>query len=89
VYSDMRAHRRTHGLGPKFGCPSCGKVFACKRSAEDHQRVHTKERPYGCSVAGCGLAFRQRKSLAVHLRSVKFNISRKKFRSINCMWRNK
>ncbi len=68
VYSDMRAHRRTHGLGLQFGCPTCGKVFASKRSAEDHRLVHTKERPYECRQANCGLAFRQRKALAVHLR---------------------
>ena len=69
VYSDMRAHRRAvHGLGPQFVCPTCGKAFGCKRSAADHRLVHTKERPYECSHTNCGLAFRQRKSLAVHVR---------------------
>lgn len=63
----IRHLKETHEQIKKFDCDICGRCFATKRSAEEHRRIHTNERPYIC--AKCGKSFKQKASLFVHNRS--------------------
>ncbi|XP_053159166.1 zinc finger protein 84-like isoform X2 [Hemicordylus capensis] len=45
-------------------CPDCGQFFKSKLSLSNHQRIHTRERPYQCSV--CGEKFMAKKGLESH-----------------------
>ncbi|XP_054832399.1 zinc finger protein 84-like [Eublepharis macularius] len=45
-------------------CPDCGQTFKSKLSLSNHQRKHTRERPYKCSR--CGEKFVAKKVLAAH-----------------------
>ncbi|KAF2398554.1 hypothetical protein EJ06DRAFT_479996, partial [Trichodelitschia bisporula] len=37
--------------------PGCGSGYSWSKSLTRHQRTHTRERPYPCSVANCGMSF--------------------------------
>lgn len=36
-------------------CGFCGKSFSGLANLTKHERVHTNERPFQCSVTGCGI----------------------------------
>ncbi|KAJ5292127.1 hypothetical protein N7478_001378, partial [Penicillium angulare] len=42
--------------------------FSRKSDLSRHYRIHTKERPYHCTVRGCKRTFIQRSALKVHSR---------------------
>ncbi|XP_029951061.1 zinc finger protein 467-like [Salarias fasciatus] len=53
------------GGGEKpFGCPLCGKAFACRSQLDVHGHVHTGERPFCCGV--CGRRFSHPSNLRRH-----------------------
>ncbi|KAL8212862.1 UNVERIFIED_CONTAM: hypothetical protein K2H54_059245 [Gekko kuhli] len=45
-------------------CSDCGRSFKSKLSLSNHQRKHTREKPYRCSR--CGEKFMAKKALAAH-----------------------
>ncbi|RHZ64494.1 hypothetical protein CDV55_104033, partial [Aspergillus turcosus] len=45
------------------------KSFNRKSDLCRHQRIHTNERPYHCTVKGCNKSFVQRSALTVHFRT--------------------
>ncbi|XP_017871316.1 PREDICTED: zinc finger protein 33A isoform X2 [Drosophila arizonae] len=49
----------------KNRCGYCGKTFGRRQWLEDHERVHTGERPYKCDQ--CHATFAQRANLRSHL----------------------
>ncbi|XP_048190522.1 zinc finger protein 445 isoform X2 [Perognathus longimembris pacificus] len=56
-----------HQNGEKFlDCSHCGKSFHCKSYVLEHQRIHTKEKPYRCGR--CWKSFRWRSNFNRHVR---------------------
>jgi uncharacterized Zn-finger protein len=51
----------------KFQCPECMKFFSSNQSLKEHQFLHTKARPYSCSL--CGKSFRYGSQLCIHKRT--------------------
>ncbi|XP_032891448.1 zinc finger protein 135-like [Amblyraja radiata] len=54
----------TGGLTAASGCSHCGKRFKRARGLREHQRIHTRERPFEC--AECGKGFTRKSSLWQH-----------------------
>ncbi|CAN7937422.1 unnamed protein product, partial [Ixodes hexagonus] len=48
-----------------YDCRFCPYVTVSERSIVDHERIHTGERPFSCSL--CQMAFAHRSTLSVHL----------------------
>nr|CAD7400996.1 unnamed protein product [Timema poppensis] len=60
----VRHVRDVHDGVKSSPCDICGRMFANKRTKDDHRRTHTDERPYVC--AKCGKAFRTSAALYMH-----------------------
>ncbi|XP_030566730.1 zinc finger protein 184-like isoform X2 [Drosophila novamexicana] len=54
-----------------LSCTYCGKTFARRQGLEEHERVHTGERPYKCAL--CGASFAQRANWRTHLLTIHQN----------------
>jgi hypothetical protein len=50
-----------------YVCDACDKSFADRSNLIQHLRVHTKEKPYGCTYDGCEKRFAHSASLKEHL----------------------
>jgi hypothetical protein len=50
-----------------YVCDACDKSFADRSNLIQHLRVHTKEKPYGCTYEGCEKRFAHSASLKEHL----------------------
>ena len=49
---DLKKHVNEHEGGESFHCPDCDLVFVNKAEMEAHERVHTEEEPFRCSICG-------------------------------------
>ncbi|XP_041750728.1 zinc finger protein 878 isoform X1 [Coregonus clupeaformis] len=49
-----------------YSCHVCHKEYTSANSLQDHERIHTGERPYPCNQ--CGQRFRVKQFLILHLR---------------------
>ena len=59
----------------KFVCRYCEKRFARQLHLDDHERIHTGEKPYFCHF--CKQGFRQKTNLKTHMWKVhKENLSK-------------
>ena len=65
--------RKAHGLTSHnnrkhstFVCNICDKSFSYRSRFEEHQRVHTGERPFVCDFPDCGLTFTSAQYLKYH-----------------------
>lgn len=50
----------------KFGCHTCGKMFARPSALATHERSHSKEKPHCCPIETCGRAFAVSSNLRRH-----------------------
>uniref|UniRef100_A0A3P8WGD5 P43 5S RNA-binding protein n=1 Tax=Cynoglossus semilaevis TaxID=244447 RepID=A0A3P8WGD5_CYNSE len=53
----------------RFKCAhgDCGATFTKQRKLEEHETVHTGERPCQCAVSGCGRRFTRQSHLSRHM----------------------
>ena len=63
----LKKHKLKH-FEKSFPCSHCGKMLATPESLKIHEREHTGERPFKCSV--CGIGFTSQGRMAQHERGV-------------------
>lgn len=66
----LKTHIKRHNgtLPRNFPCGFCEKRFASRWAQENHERSHTKEKPYGCKY--CSSQYSQKGDLVKHLAKV-------------------
>ncbi|KAF8557077.1 hypothetical protein OG21DRAFT_1505695 [Imleria badia] len=52
---EANTRRRRHPA--QFECPVCKQTFTALFSFKRHERSHTDERPFACSIPGCTQRF--------------------------------
>merc|ERR1712129_313951 len=51
-----------------YKCPHCEYTSKYKRNLPRHIRTHTGEKPFPCTIGDCNKRFRDRSTLANHIR---------------------
>ncbi|XP_058476267.1 zinc finger protein 91-like isoform X1 [Solea solea] len=64
----LKKHQRTSHLKElfRYPCPHCGKLVS-RSTLVRHELIHTGERPFKCTVAECGKAFRSATEVKNHV----------------------
>ncbi|KAI1132069.1 hypothetical protein F5Y10DRAFT_232005 [Nemania abortiva] len=65
----LRRHIATHSIYKPFTCSVCKENFSGLQALQQHERIHTGEKPFKCTMAGCTMAFKQKSALTMHLRT--------------------
>lgn len=60
------SHMQRHTAEKPYQCTECPKDFRTTWELDQHQMVHTEERPHSCEVPKCKSAFKTSKELAAH-----------------------
>jgi uncharacterized Zn-finger protein len=55
-----------------YQCPHCERKCQSSNALENHIRVHTGEKPFGCPVEGCATRFKQKSQQYSHMRNRHF-----------------
>lgn len=55
-----------HDLQKRFQCSVCGKCLSSQQNLNEHNYIHTGEKPYVCQFPGCNFASRQGTHLSAH-----------------------
>ena len=67
--SSSLEHAKKHVKTGKINnCQHCGKSFRDKGLLKSHERIHTEEKPFGCSF--CEKKYKTKESLRVHIQSI-------------------
>ena len=68
MFSDMSPVSAFYISQYKFMCRYCEKRFARRLHLDDHERIHTGEKPYRCQI--CKQGFAQKTNLKTHMRKM-------------------
>ncbi|XP_040484269.1 zinc finger protein 570-like [Ursus maritimus] len=64
--SQLKIDEIINGKQKPYKCNACGKAFSFRSSLTQHQRIHTKEKPYESECDKCGKVFSQPAYLNQH-----------------------
>ncbi|KAI0508395.1 hypothetical protein F5B22DRAFT_650062 [Xylaria bambusicola] len=64
----LRRHISTHSVYKPFVCKVCNQGFSGHQALQQHERIHTGEKPFKCTYKGCTMAFKQKSALTMHSR---------------------
>lgn len=67
--SRLIEHNKTHSEAKKLKCAYCSKSFSRPHEHAQHERVHTGDKPYRCTVTGCGKQFTSYANWTKHLKA--------------------
>ncbi len=80
---DTKSNQMSFGPHRKdLVCNHCGKMFRRVCNYREHQRVHSNEYKFSCTVEGCGRKFMWRSSIQAHNRSHEAKLHRIQARSM-------
>ena len=65
--TNLKSHMMIHAE-PTLKCSYCEKMFKSRKNLESHERLHTGEKPYVCTI--CGAGFPSRNGLDQHKKGV-------------------
>ncbi|KAI1733741.1 hypothetical protein F4680DRAFT_380970 [Xylaria scruposa] len=65
----LRRHVATHSIYKPFACKICNLRFSGQQALQQHERIHTGDKPYKCTFENCTMAFKQKSALTMHLRT--------------------
>ena len=86
VKVEMKQHRLKHlpESERKWKCAHCGKGFTQKQKLQEHELIHTDERPFSCKYV-CGYCCKSQSNLGKHEQiCTNKSFSRKNFESTSC-----
>ncbi|KAI0535730.1 hypothetical protein GGR58DRAFT_515107 [Xylaria digitata] len=64
----LRRHISTHSVYKPYTCSICQQGFSGQQALQQHERIHTGDKPFKCTVEGCTMAFKQKSALTMHSR---------------------
>lgn len=64
--SQLKIDKIINGKQKPYKCNACGKAFSFRSSLIEHERIHTKEKPYESECDKCGKVFSQPAYLNQH-----------------------
>lgn len=78
-YYSRHIHQEHSKNGEKFTCTYCYRAFITRKRLENHERIHTGQKPWCCSV--CHKRFNTRSSFTWHMKS---HTAEKQFKCTEC-----
>ena len=67
IEEGISVHPMPDGSG--FKCPACEKISTRKSDHIKHQRIHTKSKPYKCTMPNCDASFADPSTRSRHIRA--------------------
>lgn len=63
----MKKHSWACSRPKNFKCRFCDRAFRFKNDIDNHERIHTGERPFACPKEGCDKTFKLKNARAIHV----------------------
>ena len=63
----MKKHSWACTRPKNFRCRFCERAFRFKNDVDNHERIHTGERPFACPEPGCDKTFKLKNARTLHV----------------------